>query len=305
MKLQDIFIGLILILLVSSCETTERIDDFPLRPSKLVLNSLFTADSMWTFQVSKSLSVLDNAEIKLIDNALIEIYQDDNLIESVTQQDSDKWYRSVSTTPQAGIDYTVKVTAPGFGSTLIADSYVPQFVPVTEVEALIDTSNVGGDEWYYGSASAKMKISFSDPAAKDNYYQLSVIAVDTTEYFYNEEWIKENYYSSRYLSSDDPAISNADGDYYSTLLFYDEYFNGKDYILEVEFEEWEYIPNRSYIIRLTSLSEESFNYFRSVMTYNNSQHDPFAEPVEIFSNIENGFGIFAGFSMSEKVYTLE
>ena len=61
-----IFALLIAVLILSSCETTEKIDDFPLRPKKLVVNCYFAEDSAWNFQVSHSLSVLDNAERRLV-----------------------------------------------------------------------------------------------------------------------------------------------------------------------------------------------------------------------------------------------
>ena len=67
-----ILIGLT-VLALTSCETTEKIDDFPLRPSKMVVNSFFTEGTDMKIQVSKSLSVLDNADLKLIDSATINV----------------------------------------------------------------------------------------------------------------------------------------------------------------------------------------------------------------------------------------
>ena len=69
MQTKQFIIIFIIIICCGACETTEKIDDFPLRPSKLVVNCFFESDSIWEFQVSKSLSVLDNADIKLINNA--------------------------------------------------------------------------------------------------------------------------------------------------------------------------------------------------------------------------------------------
>lgn len=130
---------LVFILFVSSCETTERIDDFPLRPSKLVLNSFFTSDSVWAFQISKSLSVLDNAQIKLIDNAVIELYRDGDMIQTIDTIDEDGWYRYDHDLPETGVEYTVKATSPGFGSVLSASSYLPEIVEITGVTAIFDT----------------------------------------------------------------------------------------------------------------------------------------------------------------------
>ncbi len=46
------------------------------------------------------------------------------------------------------------------------------------------------------------------------------------------------------------------------------------------------------------MNRSGYLYRRSIDDYENAQGDPFAEPVQVYSNIENGYGIFAGFSKS-------
>ncbi|HKK63230.1 MAG TPA: hypothetical protein VJ951_11745, partial [Bacteroidales bacterium] len=106
-RLIYIFIIPLVLLQVNSCETTEKIDDFPLRPAKLVVNCYFTVDSIWEFQLSKSLSVLDNAPLKYIDNAKIYLFHDNNIIDSITQPDNDGIYRSTAGTPVSGGKYAI------------------------------------------------------------------------------------------------------------------------------------------------------------------------------------------------------
>ncbi len=99
---------------IYSCETTERIDDFPLRPSKMVVNCMFTEDLSWEIQVSKSLSVLDNAGLEFIENASIKIFNESEQVESIDSPDSDNWYRSPDNTPIAGNEYSIEVSSPDF-----------------------------------------------------------------------------------------------------------------------------------------------------------------------------------------------
>ena len=114
-RLLYIFCALFLTtLLVSSCETTEKIDDFPLRPSKLVVNSFFSADSLWEIQVSKSLSVLDNADLLKVNNASIDIYKNSELIDTIRGPGTDGWYRSGLYLPEAGENYSIEVSTPDF-----------------------------------------------------------------------------------------------------------------------------------------------------------------------------------------------
>ena len=47
-------------------------------------------------------------------------------------------------------------------------------------------------------------------------------------------------------------------------------------------------------IRLVNTSEAYFNYLKSFNMYQRASGNPFATPVQVYSNVENGMGIFAG-----------
>ncbi|MDA9774409.1 DUF4249 domain-containing protein [Saprospiraceae bacterium] len=55
-------------------------------------------------------------------------------------------------------------------------------------------------------------------------------------------------------------------------------------------------------VRLFTMNKDMYNYYRSLELYNNSQAS-LAQPIEIYSNIENGLGIFG--AISETVITIE
>jgi hypothetical protein len=45
---------------------------------------------------------------------------------------------------------------------------------------------------------------------------------------------------------------------------------------------------------LVNTSEAYFNYLKSFNMYQRASGNPFATPVQVYSNVENGMGIFAG-----------
>lgn len=47
------------------------------------------------------------------------------------------------------------------------------------------------------------------------------------------------------------------------------------------------------LVRLTTLSNHYSNFIKSSDQYSANEDNPFVEPVEIYSNVENGYGIFA------------
>jgi hypothetical protein len=51
------------------------------------------------------------------------------------------------------------------------------------------------------------------------------------------------------------------------------------------------------VVSLMSLSEDYFKYKLSLEKYQETAGDPFAQPVQVYSNVENGFGIFGGYSV--------
>ena len=287
----------ILFLSITACETTEKIDDFPLRPSKLVVNCFFAEDSIWKFQVSNSLSVLDNADLTYVDNAEIILKKGGVLVDTITEQDQDGLYIMNNHLPESGEHYSIEVSAAKYTSTLLAEEFAPQKVLVSEVSlTIIDSIFWNGNVHSGGTVDGFFRISFSDPANFDNYYQLSIYSIDT---MYNHEDSSDFYINQRdILFTNDDAGAEDNAGYNRNLLLTDHLFNGQSYQVKAEFHDWDAKRRKKYFIELTSMNRSGYLYRRSIDDYENAQGDPFAEPVQVYSNIENGYGIFAGFSKS-------
>ncbi len=307
MKIKYIYALTVLIsLVVFSCETTEKIDEFPLRPSRLVLNSYFSADSIWAVQVSKSLSVLDNADLEYVGNATIKLYKNSVFIDTIKETDGNGWYYSFKNLPETGQSYTLEVSIPDYKTPIIAEDYVPSAVPLSNVEIGIIDSSFYTESYYddyydsiftytYGNLQGTFEIAIDDPGNKDNFYEISVYSYVSYP-DYNDPSII--YVDKRIInfSTEDPVADENDS-YLENIQFSDEIFNGQKYILKLDFQDWDAKKDKEYIIELTSLSEAGYLYKKSVKEYLNAYNDPFAEPVLIYDNIENGYGIFAGYSV--------
>ena len=83
------------------------------------------------------------------------------------------------------------------------------------------------------------------------------------------------------------------------LLFNDLLFDGETATFKINLNELSYY---SYLVmNLYSCSEEYYLYNKSYQTAIETTGDPFAQPVQVFSNINNGHGIFGGFQLSSKI----
>ena len=58
------------------------------------------------------------------------------------------------------------------------------------------------------------------------------------------------------------------------------------------------------IVTLRTVSEDFYNYKITGSLHDNSSDNPFAQPVNVYKNIDNGFGIFAGYRISLHHWTI-
>ncbi|MCH8316906.1 MAG: DUF4249 domain-containing protein [Bacteroidetes bacterium] len=296
MKIKKILFIFSAIACLWSCEKVEDIVDFPRHKSRLVVNGFFHADSRWEFDVSKSLSVIDNAPLAKINNASIQIFENDILIETLTflfkDGTHDGFYYS-DNKPVFGKNYSIVVSADGFETVSAADK-LPTPVPIVSTDLkIIDSSFfMSNDSNIYGYINSAVSIKFNDPAGEENFYQLEVL------YHYKIYNSDSSSYQPRFISfhlkSDDLSIEEGLG---GNIIFSDLIFDGQTYEISAEFTHTHYNapPEFTYYIYLKSLSKSCFLYKKTYGLYLNRMNNPFAEPVQVYNNIENGFGIFAGY----------
>ena len=103
--------------------------------------------------------------------------------------------------------------------------------------------------------------------------------------------------------------SEAISDYYNFnriwgYTFSDELFNGNiyNYTLEVE---WNTQSGNILFANLYSIDRSLYLLNQSLRKYNQNFGNPFAQPVNVYSNIENGYGIFSSYSYHTDSLTVE
>jgi hypothetical protein len=56
-------------------------------------------------------------------------------------------------------------------------------------------------------------------------------------------------------------------------------------------------------IHVRSISEDLYDYLSTLNVQQNTSGNPFAQPANVYGNIENGFGIFAGLNSASKIFS--
>jgi hypothetical protein len=148
---------------------------------------------------------------------------------------------------------------------------------VTDLKLTVDTLN---KDWMYPEIQYSLKISWNDLIGEQNYYR--IIANRLLKDFDSNDTIVEplNYFNEYELKDD----KNKDGQVLTSNF---NYIESGSMNSPIGFE-----------IILMKVDVNYYNYYKTLNNY--ADGDPFAEPVILFSNIQNGLGVFCNFQTEKR-----
>jgi hypothetical protein len=241
--------------------------------------------------VSLSLNrhILSDSPFQTIDNADVVVQHQGVVVNKLSRNEG--FYFSSGWKPKIGETYEIVATTESFGS-VSSSSFIPAPEKITKVEM------IEGPVLSHGEPDNTLRVTFTDTSTEANYYQITVATEDE---YYNRE-LDEIVISRHFipLDSDDPVIQNAILNQYEGVLLKDILFNGKETTVSLKTSDpFLFQMPADFIITLRTVSEDYYRYKSTYSLQLDTSGDPFAQPVNVYNNIENGFGIFAGFSQSE------
>ncbi|MDG1734500.1 MAG: DUF4249 domain-containing protein [Crocinitomicaceae bacterium] len=293
MKKLILFLSVTSFLLFTNCTKEIEFDAQDIAP-RIVVNSLFTNDSLWTANISRSVGVLETTSYTSIEDADVSIFDGNGVqVTTLTNQGDGLYTSPTGATPQADELYTIEVNAPGYTS-VSATNRIPTAVQINSIDTVSSTNSDGEN-------ILETTINFQDPSANENYYMVEVLVKGT--------WIDEfegdtiEFREPLQISCNDINVEtinrfNSGGfeNTYLYLMLKDENFDGEDYALTFSVINYAELKDLELFgeIRLVNTSAAYFNYLKSFNMYQSASGNPFATPVQVYSNVENGMGIFAG-----------
>ncbi len=296
-RIQLIGISLVLLGVIASCEKEIELKQDEIDP-RIVVNSIFSAnDTIWV-ELSESRNVLFEGALPTITDATLQLMDGNGAVLGDFIHESDGNYYIASIIPVAGNQYGIKASKDGFKS-VNAFSSTPQLISVTSIDTVsfIDASEM------------EFTIKFTDDATATNFYSISIASYVG----YLNEFGEIVYYESNYFSTKEFYVINGGGDiggdgtkFDSEFYFSDELLSGPNISFKGRIN---YLSDsedpRFFVVKVASLSEDLYKYKVTYANYLNTQGSPFAEPVQVYSNVENGFGIFGGSSISSDTLFIE
>ncbi len=284
----------IILILVFCFSCTKQVSFDVNIDSKIVVNSIYSTDSVIKIWLSTSGTITEPYNTNPLTFQVL-VYENDQLkFESLAIS------KNINTgiIPNVSAKYSIEVKSDGYNSVYTTDS-VPSTVGITNAEYIFP---IAVNE--YGDHIGEAQVTFTDPAGEQNYYEL-VFHDDNYQYITN---------FIEYTITDPVILNESDLDYYpSSILFSDELINGLTYTMKVKISggftiNSEGVKPLCYLYaELRSVSKNYYLYLKYLTRhlYSQQQQDKDfyeylynCEPVDMYSNIENGYGIFAGYQSS-------
>jgi len=287
----------------ASCE--EPVDlDIAILPPKIVVNSNFAPGQPFQVSVTKSKNVLSAATEEYVNDAEVRIFssQGKELDKLQLKHFQHPFYESRRLQPESGKGYRLEVTVPGYPQ-LIAEDIVPFPVALETIE--MDTIETFGeiDERVY---KVEINVGFTDPIGAQDYYHLSLynqvldpIEEDGPTSGFDETTSEDDLVPLMPLENDEdnPAVTFHYED--GGVLFTDEDFDGQK--AGLKFYSLISLNNEAKMGKvvgvLRTVSKDYYLYHTSLSRQIANKDRPFVEPISVYSNIEEGLGIFSGFAL--------
>lgn len=259
---------------------------------QLVVNSVFSTDKPFIFHFSTTSSpVLPVEEIQ--DSLHFILYEND-----VVMLDTNVISKELLTcfVPRPKKSYAIEVFSEDCPPVRANDT-LPGLVYIDAAMIIIPA---GIDE--YGDETAEAQITFTDPPYERNYYELLLYSMVRGE-------PKGYWQHSGDSKIIDPVLINeGDMDYLpSSYFFSDELFDGKEYTLRVRSKGGGFGPDNGVTLRSVSRSYYLYRKFYTRHAHNQQFQGDFldivfmGEPQNMYTNIENGYGIFVGYQETSRI----
>ncbi len=286
-----------LISITSLLACTKEIDlEFPTTESQIVVNGIINPDSTIRINITKTLSLATTSNFPIVKNAIVTIKENGIFLDTLEYKSDGNYVLNYF--PKVGETYQLEVNVPGY-EPLYATDIIPEKPKFNACH-------------HRGRYSLQIhKLSNSK-----NFYWISVQQKDYAEGAnFNYDSTKISLTTSFYLHSnciqcdDFNAIRDGGFNEYFTYIRFDESYL-LTYPINIAIEKTNFggpnlkraDSNQTAYIYITNASKNYDRYLKSSMIdfMNNDFNDvgPFTKPVPIFSNIENGTGIFAAYNNS-------
>lgn len=284
----------VFIFLCTSC--IDKISaDLPAPPKRLVVNAVITPDSIFRVQVSRVTSATDSAS-RLLSSAQVYLLAPGRGAELLRPQGKGLYYSP--TEPASGNVYTLRTEVSGYPSVSATDT-MPAVVPIREAWYSYPTATDQNNELL-----GTVVLRFDDPAPTTNFYEISCYQTAG-----QGSGVPLEARGNAALVAEDDGGFNP-----QSLFFSDKLFNGQPFELRASFRPNGHgttngvntVSGELYLV-LRSVSRTYYQYRKSWTRHLYNQGTKgdgtdlnqllfLGDPTALYSNVQGGYGVVAGYA---------
>ncbi len=308
----------ILIFIFFSAVSCTKIVNIPLPPieSKPVVYSVIANERAIQLYFDKSFGILEYVDSGQMysSEATIKLYVNNQYKERLS------WYYGYFQSnfiPKPRDTLFVEILPEFSSDTLYASTYIPQFVNI-DTAWFTDSVYKDRDGVYY----SRVNLGFKDMKDIKNYYEIFIRAkccVDEKPVFENIQ----SYYSDNPVIINEGligSIGQIENDVLSdnqpvSVIFSDTLFDGEEINIDITFlRPCEYVTGQpehhsfSLSVYLSNVTQSYYKYRKTVFLHLNGQQsyfwDGYTEPIDMFSNVKGGYGVFAGYTPDSVIFNI-
>lgn len=301
---------------VCACEKTVTTIDLEKKEAKLVLHGFISneGDIITNLTVSKSSLTYDN--IIYIKKGFIDIYDGETLVHSL-EHDTSGFFFSKENSLDTSKEYVIKASAPNYPD-VNCKFVIPSKVEISSIDT---TVRIYTETWEWGESEERkdytFHVKFDDDPQEENFYiirsyrnylmyKYDEVTYEPIDSFFDKQYI--------YMQSDDISAELGihdnwietkyeEGVYGSRgICFSDDFFSGKTKTFSFDVSSYEFYMGENdeaaLYVELLTISKDYYTFLKSYALYEDSEYDPLAQKVNVYNNVEGGFGIIGTYSQT-------
>ncbi len=259
------------VLLFSNCRKLAQ-DEFPDFEQKTTINSIFASDSILQLHLSTT-NKMSHDSLSVVENAEVHLFKNDVFIQKLNYTTGGIYLSTQKIEPQN--TYRCEVDLPNKGLTT-SSCFVPQSTPLINVL-------LNPNAWIDNDGILRPSIMFTikNDTTIDNYYEARISVYITSEigsdaeYYHDKSFALELFTNNNATNSTITKTIKIQPNSWGTMRF-------------------------AYKLELRTVSYTYYKYVQSLRLYEKGRYPEFDTgiivPSNLFSNIQNGYGIFAAYA---------
>lgn len=249
---------------------------------KIVLYSAISQDSTISVLLRSSKSI-DDTTLPNLNDARVFLYIDDIFEEELTFDSAGIYTSTIK--GEVGQKYKIIAEHDDFKTITATTEILPKPI-INSHEFIYNCGNMPS-----GENASKVTINISDISNQDNYYFLNTILLSNKFMVFSQ--------------AQDPALLG-EKEMFLRYIFTDNLFKNSDYNIILLLED-SYEDTLNYYFNFQTITEDFYKFQNSYIdyyyAYNNNYFDFNTEPTEVYSNVENGYGIFYSYNQTTYIIT--